>query len=335
VRKALAGLVKISLSLGIIVYMVVRATQDQAFTRLVECPKNWPLLGLATVMLALGVALLNVRWCILARALELPVSQREAMRVGFLGFLFNFLPLGVVAGDVLKIVVLGRRLGEGTGPRVTASVAVDRLLGLFLLFFSGSLAILVTGFWRLSDRAHAIAIVTIIPTLVGAGLIAVLCVPAITGHRSRTLLQRIPSAGALLVELADSLNMYRRNRGVLVLASAISLASITASIAGFHCIALGLYDHVPSFGQHFVAGTVAGTTGAIPLSFGPFEAVYELIYVAMGMPVNQGFIMALAWRIMTLVIAVGGVGYFFIDRRDGLLLDECDDDGLDAVKSAA
>lgn len=333
-RTALSGLLKIGLSLGIIVFLVVRATQDQAFARLMECPKNWPLLGLAAGLLLLGTMLLHVRWYLLTRALDLPVSLREAMRVGFLGYLFNFLPMGVVAGDVLKVVLLGRRL-QGSGARITATVMVDRLMGLFLLFLAGSIAIAASGFWRISDAAWAVSVATVALTAVGGLGLAVLAVPAITGTRVRWLLRRMPYAGATLVRLTKSLDLYRRNGGAMAACCLLSLLSVTLTIGGIHFIDRALYAAVPTFGQHYVAGTVAGTTGVIPLSFGPFEAVFEFLYVSMGMPVNHGFIVALAWRILTLVIAIAGVGFFVLDRRDAAAAEGQDEELAGVVKSAA
>ena len=60
-----------------------------------------------------------IRWYYLVRALDLPFTLREALRLGFLGYLFNLMPMGIVGGDLLKAVMLGPaapgRAGAGRG----------------------------------------------------------------------------------------------------------------------------------------------------------------------------------------------------------------------------
>ena len=54
-----------------------------------------------------AVVVTLIRWCYLVRALGLTLSMRDALRIGFLGYLFNLAPMEI-GGGVVKAVMLGR-----------------------------------------------------------------------------------------------------------------------------------------------------------------------------------------------------------------------------------
>ena len=81
-------------------------------------------------------------------ALDVPCRFADAIRISFWGFLFNLAPLGIVGGDVVKAVMLDHE-HRGHRAKAVASVLVDRVIGLYVLFLVASAAILLTGFWRM------------------------------------------------------------------------------------------------------------------------------------------------------------------------------------------
>jgi len=101
-KKVLATLVKVALSLALIGYLLGRAAGDKQFGELVAGPKNWPLLACTLPLCLLAVTVTILRWHLLVRALGLSFTVRETLRAGYLGYLANLLPFGLVAGDSLK-----------------------------------------------------------------------------------------------------------------------------------------------------------------------------------------------------------------------------------------
>ena len=79
--------------------------------------------------------------------------MKDALRIGFLGFLFNLAPLGIVAGDLLKAVMLARE-NPGHRAKSAASVIMDRVVGLYVLFVVASAGILLTGFYWHVPEVH-------------------------------------------------------------------------------------------------------------------------------------------------------------------------------------
>lgn len=327
-RRFVAALLKFGLSAAIIAYLVRGAMQDREFGRLWSCQKDWGLLALAFGFLVVNALLIHTRWFFLLRTLDLPIRLADALQVSCLGYFVNFVPVGgVVGGDVTRAVMVARQF-RGAGAKATASVMVDRLLGLYTLFLISSTAILATGFWRISQRMMIVSLLTLGVTVAGLLAGGLLCLPLLRGPKARALLARVPYAGSMLVQLGEAVAMYRRRGPMLVLAIVLSVAANVAFAIGAHLIGAGLYGQVPALAHDLVAVPVAGSTGAIPLALGPFEVVLELLYKAVGMPAHQGFIVALGWRLMTLTIGILGFGYYALGYKSTALAACCPGDDL-------
>ena len=136
-KKLLITLAKISLSLlfiGFLFWWALKRPEDRVtFRGMLLQPKVWSLLfdGLAALLLVVVITI--VRWCFLVRALGIDLSMRDAMRIGFIGYLFNLAPMGIVGGDLLKAWMLAREK-PGNRAKALASVVVNRIVGLYVLF---------------------------------------------------------------------------------------------------------------------------------------------------------------------------------------------------------
>ena len=67
---------------------------------------------------------------------------------------------------------------------------------------------------------------------------------------------------------------------------------------------------------------ISASMGVIPLPLGPFEAVLEFFYMQMPGPdgvtvlAGQGLIVALCYRIITVLIAAVGICYYLASRQE-------------------
>ena len=73
---------------------------------MLKSPKHWDFLAGAFVLMGAAIVLTLIRWCYLVRAMGIPLSMKDAMRIGFLGYWFNLAPVGIVGGDLVKAVML-------------------------------------------------------------------------------------------------------------------------------------------------------------------------------------------------------------------------------------
>jgi uncharacterized protein (TIRG00374 family) len=336
-KKLLLALVKVGLSLAIVAYLVVNAQHNRVFGQLAQQPKQWWLLAAATLSCFLAVMLTMIRWYYLVRVLGMRLSFRESLRISFVGYLFNMAPAGVVGGDLLKTVMLARQ-ELGHRAEALASVVIDRLIGLYMLFVISSVAILLVGFLQRPDivirvvsvrflgsctlGVHLVCWCTLGITAAGTLAFASLFVPAVTNGSWVRWLERQPWVGKLLARLIGAIGLYRHHRGTLALSVLMTLGVHSLYTLGIYLMTRGLYDPYPPLSLQFVYAPLAATTGAIPLPLGPYEAVLDLLFVLVPfagggqMVAGQGLVVALGYRIASLVTAAVGMVYYFSARQE-------------------
>ncbi len=335
-------LLKVALSAAIIGYLVYAATKrGDVFTNLRDQPKHWDLLFAAWACCTVGVALTFVRWWYLVRALGVPWRLADAIRIGFWGFLFNLLPLGIVGGDLVKAVMFGHEQPQHRAKGV-ASVLVDRVIGLYLLFVVASSAMLLTGFWWRIDN-HDIQFMceaTFALTIVGTIGLGVVLGSDLFVSRAIQASGRIPRIGRPLQSLLNAVRLYRHKPLVLFLSSLMSIGVHCTFSVGLYLIACGLPGNHLTLADHFVVIPVSNVAGVLPLPAGPFEAVLDSLYSIVpvaGPPIaaGQGLVVALIYRLITLLIAALGIPYYLGNRREmAEVMHEAEDaeDGEDAEK---
>lgn len=322
-KNFLITALKIGLSLAILGYLISKAVNDRAFAEFNSQPKNWGLLAASFLSFFVSLMICNIRWYYLVRALDLPFTIREAVRLGFLGYLFNLAPTGIVGGDLLKAVMLSKHLG-GHRTKAMASVIADRVIGLHVLFIVASVAILVTGFWRIGDpQIYHIAIGTLAVTAVGSVAMAVLFIPGATGGRLTRAMADASPLGRALERLISALRMYQKDLPTLIGSVLMTVGVHVTFIFGIYLTARGLYGHhVAPLAMQFVIVPLTGSTAVIPLPMGPFEVVLDFLYGRYGLlhpgliVPHQGLIVALGYRMITVLIAFVGFCYYLGSRQE-------------------
>lgn len=321
-KKFLLILVKIGISAAIIAYLVWDAYRNQAFGNLWAQPKNWWLLTGAGLLCGSAVVVTLVRWYYLVRALGLPFTLKDAMRLGFLGYLFNLAPMGIVSGDLLKAVLLARQQ-HGHHAKAVATVIIDRIIGLYMLLVVASVAILLTGFYQFPNEKIRYFCQAILALTVGGAVgIGMMLMPDPTGGRLPTLIGRIPLVGGAVVQLVGAMGMYRHRMGVLVASCVMSLGVHSLFSTGIFLLTWGLYSESHTLGTQFVAAPLAALTGVVPVPVGPFEYVLNSLFSSIPLPdgghmlTGQGFVVALGYRIITVGTAAIGVVYYLASRQE-------------------
>lgn len=315
-------MLKVGVSLAILGFLVREAWRNQVFEDLMRESKDWRFLLVAVVSCSTAVSLTIVRWGYLVRALGIPFPTRDAFRLGMLGYLFNLAPMGIVGGDLLKAVMLAWE-HKGNHAKAVASVVVDRLIGLYLLFVFASGAILLTGAQRLPVEMLAdVCQWTLILTVVGAMGFGLMFSPWLTEGRFARYLGRLPKIGPYIEQTSEALRMYRQKPFTLFSAAAMSLAVHGLFATGVYCISRGLLREHQPLSVHYVIMPLAAVTGVLPLPLGPFEWVldqcYKSIPLASGRLIvaGKGLLVALCYRCITLLIAGVGIGYYLTSRRE-------------------
>jgi uncharacterized membrane protein YbhN (UPF0104 family) len=322
-KKTILTLVKLSVSLAVLGYLLynVRTSYAETIDQLINQPKDWWKLAGAWVLIFASVLLTFVRWYWLVRALDLPFRLRDGLRLGFLGFMFNFVSLGSVGGDLFKAVFLAH---EHPGRRAEAisTIIVDRLIGLYGLLLLGAVVVLSGGLKDAGADVHQLKFVT----LIGTGVITLLCGvmmwPGLLHGKMSDYLCGLPKVGPHVNNLLRAARTYRSRHGVLWGSLAITMVIHMLNVAGFYYIAHGLPGDAPGWADHMLIIPLAVLASAIPVSLaglGVFEVVMQKLYALVapaGMIPNLGMIVALIDRVIMLLIAVVGVFFYIGGRRE-------------------
>lgn len=284
---------------------------------------HWPSLMIAIALCGGAILLTFLRWFCLVAALRFNFTIRDAMRLGFIGYLFNFIAPGAVGGDLVKAALLAK---EQPGRRATAvaTVLLDRILGLLALFLIGAGAAWFQ--WdAIQQRAELKAIVGLLAVGSAAGLIGLglMMIPAVTRSRLWFQLSRLPVVGHLIAELVEGVRLYQTQRHVLFLAMGISLLGHLGTISSFYFSARAISGakFLPTYAQHLFFIPAAELAGIIPLTpggVGLLEEAVNALYILSGAEEGSttGLLTVLAYRAVTILISLIGAGYYFSSRRE-------------------
>lgn len=350
-NKALINGLKVVASVALLAVLVYQGWQSlrkdpAAYTQLVQEPKDWLLIGGALALAMTAVLVTFSRWYLLVRALGLQFSYQEAVRLGFVGYLFNF-TLSIVGGDAIKAVAIAHRQ-PGRRTAAVATVVVDRIFGLYGLFVVGAIASLFVDFSSLdavdSTQAQAalrVCQTTQVLTIVGAVGFALVLLPGLTTLPLWDALASLPKVGPMLQGVLESIRLYRRQPLLLLSALVMSLGVHSLYALSIYLLSRAFPGPDPSLAANFVVAPISMVAGAAPLpgGLGAFEGAFAFMYQALSgadVVAVQGLVIALAYRAMTLVIAAIGAVYYMVDRRQvKQLMAEVGQPALDEVRAHA
>lgn len=317
---------KVGISLAILGYLIYSAYQNPDFVKMLDGWRNWRwgrLIG-ATILVLAAVVLTVCRWQMLARTLGLEFSTREALRVGFLGYAVNLLPLGLVGGDAVKAVFLSR-LNPTRRTEAVATVFVDRVIGLVALLLLASLGTLLIDVNEIGkadpELQRKLSILCwVIRGAALAGILAgvLLFVPGFTKSSVWNQLARIPVLGGIIQKLVGAMEVYRGRADRLLLAMLMSLGVHSLLVTMIYVIGSALLDAngqptpQPPLLDHAVFVPLAMAAGTLPQGF--LEWLLKIFYEAFSPTntANKGLLIALVYRAIQVVAAGLGMAPFML-----------------------
>lgn len=290
-------------------------------SQIVHQPLDWPSAFIAFALCGSAIFLTFLRWFVLVKSLGFEFSIRDALRLGFIGYLFNFVAPGSVGGDLVKAALLAK---EQAGRRTTAvaTVLLDRILGMLALFLIGTWA--AWPQWlEIRQRTELKAVVALLVIGSSAGLIGLtlMLIPAVARSRVWHRLARLPVVGHMVTELVEGVRLYQSQRQVLFVALGISVVGHFGTISSFYFSAKAISGEstLPGYAQHLFFIPAAELAGIVPLTpggVGLLEEAVEWLYRLNNANAGTGLMTCLAYRAVTLTIALIGAGYYLTSRRE-------------------
>ncbi len=274
-----------------------------------------------------------LRWHLLLRTLNVPIRLRDTLRLGFLGHLLNFVSPGHVGGDLFKALLVAREQTDRRAEAV-ATIVVDRVCGLYALLVVAALALRLTGHAAAHPSVAAIADVTYVLCLVGAVALIVVMIPGVPDGRLSQWASGLPRVGSACGRVFDAVRLYQHNKLQLAVVAVLSLGVHVLIAIGIFFAATGIYRSTPSLRDHFVVSPLAGVAGAVPLTpggLGSYELAMTYLYDLVSSEAKQGrgLVIALCYRLSSILVAAVGVVFYWLRHREIAELvrrrEECDD----------
>lgn len=300
VRSIVINVLLVGVALGLLALTVY---QNRArILEILNRPIDGRLVAISFAGYLVALVLTFVRWFVLVRALGLPFRLRDALRLGFIGNVFNLVIPGAVGGDVIKGAFLCREQARRT--QAVASMVIDRILGLLGLFLLAG----VTGAvaWP-SAGPEVRRLIAVVWAAAGAGLagLAVLFTPALYRPLERLFAghARLETFFAELVAMASS---YRRRIGTVAAMLVLATGIHALYTLVFYGVSRAIFPaRLPGLGQHLIIVPLVLFTTAVPLPFGALglsEQVSDGLFRLVGHP--GGAVAMMAFRV---VMYAGGL----------------------------
>lgn len=323
VKRNLITAFKFALSIGILAYLFNTARHDDQFDGFLTSQKNWGWIALG-LLGCLGAHLVSFfRWRVMVRALELPFSWFDAVRIGFISSFFSLFAFGVIGGDTLRAFYVTRQIRD-RAPEAICSVIADRVVGLLTMFAVASAAFLLLDTetiaslhpGKLATLNYACKIVLAITSAGIAGVITVFLAPQIVKSNWYRKLYTLPRVGPIVVRLTEVVLVYRSKPLAVVACVLMSVGVNLCFIVSIYSMAAGLTDSYPSFANHFLIGPISMVANAAPLpgGLGGMELALNFLYEAFSC--NSGVIVAFSFRFALLCISAMGAAFWFLNRSN-------------------
>lgn len=300
------------------------------FADLLQKPINFSYLCVAFVLCGVSILLTFVRWFLLVWGQDLPFRVSDAIRLGFVGYLFNYVAPGAAGGDIVKAVMIARQQ-DSRRTVAAATVLLDRILGVLALFMVGAAASLVhRDVWSQPQIGIMVSVLWI-----GAacGLVGFLLLmhPAVPRWGVIQALTKLKYVGRHLGDIINGIVLYQSRRRVLLAGMGISLLGHIGMLSSFYFCSLALQagSAAPGYWMHLMlipGAELASVFVPLPGGIGALEGAVMLVYQEAAVATNSGVTLkvagtagvatALGYRFISILLAVIGAGYYVVSRSE-------------------
>jgi hypothetical protein len=291
----------------------------------------WGYLAIAFCLSGTSILLTFYRWYLLVWAQDFPFRVRDAMRLGFIGVIFNYVGPGLAGGDLVKAGMIAAEQKSRKGV-AAATVLLDRILGLLALFQVGSLAAFFQDPALLENGIVRICVAVLwCGSLAGSAGVGLMLIPAVPRSRGIAWLTRLPKVGKMIGGLVNAMLLYQSRGRILIAAILISIVGHFGMLSSFYFCSRAIQagSAAPGYWAHLLlipGAEVAAVFVPTPAGVGALEGGVELWYgianEAAKVPVSAaaakgaGLATAFAYRAITLLVAAIGAGYYLTSRSE-------------------
>ncbi|WP_158261317.1 MULTISPECIES: lysylphosphatidylglycerol synthase transmembrane domain-containing protein [Pirellulaceae] len=322
-KKHLITVLRILVPAGILAYLLWTIGSDpesaESVRQIFSSKTRWGNVAIGFGFALLALSCTFIRWYLLVISVGIPFSLKDAFRLGFLGYMLNFVGLGGIGGDLFKGYVLAKD-NPTKRPEAVSTIFMDRLIGLYALFMVTSLAALSLDLEGSQPAIRSMVYVVHGVTIGGFLGLSLVFLPSFAKGSFREFLEDLPKVGGAFKRTFAAVGMYRRHPRYLVFIGLLSLGVHSFFSVAVYFLASGLFERHPSLLEMMVITPLAMVFAAIPLSpggMGTLELAVTELYVTV--PAEEfskanGITVALGFRAMTIGLAFIGAIFYWTNR---------------------
>ncbi|HJQ84373.1 MAG TPA: lysylphosphatidylglycerol synthase transmembrane domain-containing protein [Candidatus Binatia bacterium] len=293
-RRAARWIVRILVSVGIVVYILVDVETAHLLGALRGIHPS--LVAAALALYCVGQVLSAYKWLLLGRSVGFSQRLPDYVRWYFVGMFFNLFGLGTLGGDVVR----GLYLGEGRRPGLAMnSVLFDRVSGLAVLTALGALALLAFPGYGL-------------PWPLTAALVAGGALLAIGWWTCPRLVRFLPPGNRVRRQVEVDLAPFWRDRGLLVRVVVVSAVFHLTQVAVQWIVARAAGADIP-FSYCLVYHPVLSLMTALPVSVGGLgvrEGGYLYFLTRIDVDDSVAVTVGVLWLAVTVIAGLAGGALF-------------------------
>lgn len=303
-RRILLALLRLSIGIGLIVYLVRAKIIDlHVFPKLLSA---WPITLAAVVLSSADMALMAWRLWYLFVPQGMRLSFGSAIRLTAVSSFFGtFLP-GRTGGDVAKVFYASRG-NHGLRTEIITVLLLDRVLGLFsLLLLSLLVAPMFPALLRVKAISAMLFVALTLALAILSGFLLCLVAPTFVNRLIEGPLKFLPG-GEIIRRSLGTIAAYRRRPGSLIRALCIS---ITDNFMVVGIFALGLLvvepaSVVPRLWVIVPIGEIANSLPLTPGGLGVGETAFNSLFRIAGL--QGGADTLVCWRIWNAIVSMVGL----------------------------
>ena len=301
----------VALGFGLLGWVISKNWED--LKKVFRNPVDYRLLGLGMLIYLVALMITFFRWHRLVLAQGLDFSIRDAIRLGFIGNVFNLVIPGAVGGDVIKAAFLGGMQPEKKA-QAWASMVLDRILGLLGLFLLAGIAGAI-GWSSASAEVRFLIVLVWGALFVGLCGLGVVFSPVLYGPLNNLVAGR-GKLEAIVKKLEAIGLVYRERIGLVVAMLGVATFVHALFVLAFYCASSAIFEDLPTLAQHYLMVPLVLFTTAVPIPFGAIgvvEGVSERLFAMVHH--RDGAIAMMAFRLLMYASGILSAGVYLANLR--------------------
>lgn len=308
-RKMLVTGLKIGITLLLLGLIFSRVNWTTLKTILVSYQRSYLFLLIGVTML--DRILMSYKWNLLLQSQGIYLSWFYSLRIYIIGnFLADFLPTGVT-GDLYRIFRVSSRVGSKA--KVTASVLIERAIGLIAIATLALFSMLLMVIWKDGFMLEWVGLVFLFLVAGLSGFFFSICLQPrkwvsrfLPRYKEARIFQK-------LFELHDAYAQYRGQNKVLLIFFCLSALEQFLLVVRVYLSVMALnitIDPVYIFGISPICHLLAFASFVIR-AIGITEGLYWFFFSKVGVSVTQVLAFAILLRVVGLLVVIAG-GVFYL-----------------------